>query len=544
MKPFAFRLRILLIVTVIAAGALHLKSQPVKAQPAENPQTILLVPFRLHASEDLPHLTRGILEMLGTRLPRPGLIRVKMERKIPADDPAALKMALDHGADFILVGGVTIFGQNVSTDARLLESATGRPRLMFSRSGGSQGDVLQHIESLASEIIDAATPPKAAEAPASIQAAPLPALQAMAQPPLPEKVAPVPTGKVWRSEPIKFQVVSLSAGDIDGDGRTEIVAAGTNTIRVFRLSGGSLQSVFRWDTPDYETHICVDAADFNQNGLAEIYVTHLGQDKRLQSFVLEWRNHGLKSISENNAWFFRVLHTPGLPARLIGQKQQMLGSRDSFDVTEPRWFLPGVFDLTWKDGAWIPAAKLRIPDGIDVTDFSFGDVLHTGSPQTIAFTGKGQLAVFNSDGQRQWSGKDSYGGREEYLEIPANIGKSQSGRHYLPQRIWAMDSNSDGRKEIIVVRNSDSGRRLMERFRNFNQGRVVCLSWTGAAFRQLWETDIFNGYISDLILVNIDLEDPSAKGRPSLIMALVEKETGLFKDRVTRLVIQPFPVPK
>jgi hypothetical protein len=352
----------------------------------------------------------------------------------------------------------------------------------------------------------------------------------------------LPSGEVWRSEPLKFPVVSISAGDIDGDGRTEIVAAGTNTIRVFRLSAGSLQPVSRWDTPDYETHIHMDAADINQNGLAEIYVTHLGQDKRLHAFVLEWQNQRLKLISENNAWFFRVLHTPGLPARLIGQKQQMLGSRDSFDVSEPRWFLPGVFELTCKDGAWVPAAKLSIPDGINVTDFSFGDVLHTGSPQTIAFTGEGQLAVFNSDGQRQWAGKDSYGGREEYLEIPANIGKNQSGRHYLPQRIWAMDSNLDGRKEIIVVRNSDSGHRLMKRFRNFNQGQVVCLSWTGATFRQLWETDIFNGYISDLIPVKIDLQDSSAQGRPSLIMALVEKETGLFKDRATRLVIQPFPV--
>jgi TolB-like protein len=98
-------------------------------------------------------LNHGILEMLTTRLLKAGTLRVKAWSKSPYDGAAALDLAEKQEADYILVGSVTIFDDRVSTDARLLRAGDGQAVLLFSRFGGRPGDVLEHVDLLAGEMV-------------------------------------------------------------------------------------------------------------------------------------------------------------------------------------------------------------------------------------------------------------------------------------------------------------------------------------------------------------------------------------------------------
>ncbi|MGD9367278.1 MAG: hypothetical protein PVH87_16380 [Desulfobacteraceae bacterium] len=136
----------------------------VPARQAEPTATVLITPFRFYSAEDVAFLNHGILEMLATRLPKQGRIRVKQGSKAPVDDAEALVWAQEQKADYVLMGSVVIFGRSVSTDARMLKAASGAQALLYSRFGQTPGDVLRHVDLLAKEIA-AAIAPKTAAAP-------------------------------------------------------------------------------------------------------------------------------------------------------------------------------------------------------------------------------------------------------------------------------------------------------------------------------------------------------------------------------------------
>lgn len=122
------------------------------AETPEKNQTILITPFRFYAAQDVAFLNHGILEMLATRLPKQGNIKVKEWSKAPYDEAEAAVWAQKQGTDYVLIGSVVIFDGNVSTDARLIKAANGDPVLLFSRFGRRPGDILYHVDILAKEI--------------------------------------------------------------------------------------------------------------------------------------------------------------------------------------------------------------------------------------------------------------------------------------------------------------------------------------------------------------------------------------------------------
>ena len=122
------------------------------AGPPTAGKTVLITPFRFYAAQDVAFLNHGILEMLTTRLLRAGTIRVRQWGKSPFDQAEAVELAGKQDADYILIGGITIFDNRVSTDARLIQTEGGRAVLLFSRFGRRPGDVLEHMDALAGEI--------------------------------------------------------------------------------------------------------------------------------------------------------------------------------------------------------------------------------------------------------------------------------------------------------------------------------------------------------------------------------------------------------
>ena len=123
------------------------------AGPPANAKTVLITPFRFYAAQDVAFLNHGILEMLTTRLLRTPAIGIKLWSKSPFDQAAGVELARKQGADYILMGGITLFDDRVSTDARLIDAAGGGAILLFSRFGRRPGDVLEHVDALAGEII-------------------------------------------------------------------------------------------------------------------------------------------------------------------------------------------------------------------------------------------------------------------------------------------------------------------------------------------------------------------------------------------------------
>ena len=154
---------------VVLAVAVLLICQPVHAQ---TPKKILLIPFTLHASEDMAYLQKGIAQMLTSRLTQQDKVEILQADAAMIKGKDLVGKAKSLGADYLLTGSLTMLGNSVSTDAKVMDLHQGKQVLTYNQVGKDQAAIIDHVDQLAVRIneklfdrkpsVDASTPPTAA----------------------------------------------------------------------------------------------------------------------------------------------------------------------------------------------------------------------------------------------------------------------------------------------------------------------------------------------------------------------------------------------
>jgi hypothetical protein len=304
-----------------------------------------------------------------------------------------------------------------------------------------------------------------------------------------------------RSKRFKKRITGLTAGDVDGNGQNEIVFIARRTAFIYQITEGVFRKIGEIQGEKASEFIGVDAADINQNGKAEIFVTSLrGDGERLNSFVAEWNGDRFERISDDPNWYYRVINMPDRGMVLLGQ-QRAAGNI----------FKPGVYEMMWSNGAYEPAQQVALPRRMTVYGFAFGDALNNGRTALVAYNKKDQINISDEFGKEVWSSEDVFGGNPAYLthiSMNAETNKSDparvKSRTYLPLRIHVADLDGNGTFEVISVKNKESAGRYFERLRIYGKGSIECLAWDGTGLYTRWKTHKFKGYISDYILADLD----------------------------------------
>ena len=143
----------LLIRQILTIGILLLCSAAWPAQTtAAEPQRVAVLPFKINAEKDLSFLRNGIFDMLSSRLSEPDKVQVLsrtevekvVEKEIgPAetgsiDEAAARRIGGQLKADYVLYGSLTMFGNSLSIDAKMLDVA-GRLEALCGIIGSARG---------------------------------------------------------------------------------------------------------------------------------------------------------------------------------------------------------------------------------------------------------------------------------------------------------------------------------------------------------------------------------------------------------------------
>jgi len=128
------------------------------AAHAETVPKLLLLPIVVHSSEDPAYLREGLSDMLTARLARIGALElVPVEPNTPGTTQVqrAREIARKLGADYVLFGSFTRFGQGASLDVQCASTAPGGPREplreIFVHSG-SIGDIIPDLDELAGKV--------------------------------------------------------------------------------------------------------------------------------------------------------------------------------------------------------------------------------------------------------------------------------------------------------------------------------------------------------------------------------------------------------
>ena len=510
------------------------------AAAAAAPVRVLILPFDINAEEDLSFLKKGIQDMLSTRLSDPEKVTVVDRETVrqaiakapgPYDRSAAVNLAGELNADYVIFGSLTVFGESISTDARFVETATQKESVTFHEFGKGKGDVIDHVNRFAGQINEAVfgqkTPAAAARQAPREETVPESRRN-------PEEVwkreqrmqMGVDDGELaggeklatlWKTRRFNADIKGVGIDDVDGDGNLETAFISDHHLYVYRYMQGRFEKVAEFEDTSKYRHIALDIADVNGNGTPEVFLTGVNDLYRPRVLVLEWNGGKFDRVAEETGWFFRVIRVPGERGKML------LGQQGGIDTV----FSGGIYEMIWSGGSYSPEAKQPAPGWGNVFGIAYGDILNNGTEAVAAISKDERLNLLHLSGEKEWTSPDPYGGSYSYLVSPAEKKETQRETHrgtdpmprnrtYLPPRVHVADMDGDGNNEIVLVRNFDVSGRVLKRVRVFRSGHFEFLSWDNVGLRPKWKTRKFSGYISDYTLGDIDND-----GKDELVFSVV-----------------------
>ncbi len=525
---------------------------------AETAKKVAILPFEINAPADLSYLREGIMDMLASRISWEGKVEVIEEQLVKEalsgregalNEAAAREVGTTLGADYVLFGSLTVFGDSVSIDAKMVALKEDRPPVSVYAQTKGMGEVIPRINDFAQDINNTIF----GRGPTAMAAAPQQPRFSKAHPetimsgPAPSTPAPRDGGSfvqlesgregssdIFKSQKLSFPVLGMDVGDLDGDGRPEIVVLSKlKEVIVYQWDQGRLnkRGSFQGETRDNLVWVCL--VDANHDGKAEVYVSNL-RDQRLASYVLEWRGDRLKKLATEIEWYFNRLTVPGKETMLLGQKKNLE------DI-----FIPGVYHLQFAGGSYQPLAGISLPRRANVFNFTQGDLDGDGKPETaFIFPGEERLYLVDDDGSRLWQSREYYGATANILEgkspdsgstrVPGGGGATDGDEvevFYIPSPLVLVDLNNDERLEILANRNLSLTSRILASQRNFSDGEIQSMIWTGDDLLPQWKTRPLRGMV-----VSYRLADVDGDGQEELVAAAV-LEKGTFQKAKSMIYV-------
>ncbi len=315
----------------------------------------------------------------------------------------------------------------------------------------------------------------------------------------------------WRSQTFNMVPTGLAQGDLDGDGRKEIVVVSPHQLRVYRYTDGQLVQIYESSKDRYRHYVGVDVADINGNGSDEVFVSALSSNRdSVQSSVLEFSDADFTTVVEKSPWLYRVSWmTDGKP-RLLGQKM-----RPGKPMSEP------VFWLTWDGGQYGVRDQITPANAGSVQGSAIGDLYNDGNWAAAVSGLDDVIRVLSPRGKILDRESGSYGGGMQSVNLGVTGQGEPEAVFYLPVRLLMADVDGNGRTELIAIENIELAGKRLEALRIFEEARVVGFNWENNGLVKQWETQMIDGYIADLALADLD-----GDGQKELLAAVVEKAGG------------------
>lgn len=523
------------------------------ASPAgDTPVKIAILPFAMHTPGELNYLQSGIRDMLASRLAWQGKVQVidktavdqaiKGMKDIPAAEAVRLGTALK--ADYVLYGSVTGMGQSLSIDAKMAAVTGNAEPVSFFAQTKNLDEVIPQINQFAQDINQKVF----AKPGEKTQTAAAEAEQLATQNPElllpgaavsgdkisylnPNFIEVTPEGAVrqpglWRSQTFQGGILGMDLGDLDGDGRSELVAITNNKLTVYRKENQALRVIGSFDGTKVDRFVWVCVADLHRDGRALIYLTNLhnrlssksqadsalpDQNAReeIASMVLSYSKGKFQVVADKIPYFLNKVHLGDRGDVLVGQAQGEMTAGA---------FRGGIYEMQMRNNSLVPAGAVSVPSDCNVFNFARADINNDHMEETILLDNSHHLAIINAAGDPIWKGSGLFASTTNSFE-----GKVEDRRYnmvdlfFIPSPILVTDLNKDGIPEIVVNRTpANFTNFLPESMKSYDKGEIVSLSWDQMSMIENWKTREVNGMITAIRIGDLD-----GKGKKQLVVAMV-----------------------
>jgi len=538
----------LTIVMVFGLAPFHLAS----AQTGDAPVKIAILPFAMNTPGELHYLQSGVRDMLTSRLAWQGKVQVldrasveqaaKGMKSISLDD--ALRIGAALKADYVLFGSITGMGQSVSIDSKMVSvSGKGEPVSFYAQTKNLD-EVVPQVNQFAQEINQKVfakpgekTQSAAAEADMLATRNPeflLPGALASGDKISylnPNFIEVTPEGAVrqpgiWRSQTFQGGIVGMDVGDLDGDGRAEIVAINSNKLSIYRKEGQGLKVVGSFEAGLVNRFVWVCVADLNKDGKSNIYLTNLrrrniprgaadkakadpnsGEDA--MSYVLSFTGGKVQVVAEKIPYFLNTVYLGKRGKVLVGQE------KGAIDDTA---FKGQIHEMQLRGNTLSPVTPVNVSNRCNVFNFVKADINNDNTEETILVDGSNRLVVLNPAGDQIWKGNNMFCATTNTFES-----KVEDRRYnlvdlfFIPSPMLVTDLNKDGIVELVLNRTTTSlDKFLPDSMKMYDRGEIVSLSWDQLGMVENWKTRDLSGTIT-----GVRIGDLNGDGKNQLVISIV-----------------------
>jgi TolB-like protein len=325
----------------------------------------------------------------------------------------------------------------------------------------------------------------------------------------------------WISQKFGTAFKGMDIGDVNGDGRNEVVIIDSMSVMIFQKSDNELVLIEKMNGKEGDNFIAVDVADINGDGTSEIFVTNMNRNI-LESFVLEYREGKFQRIASDVPWLLRVIN--------IGSKPTLIGQAVTRDQTGK---YPPIREMLWKNGQYAAGQDMKIPRGISIYGLAV-ESLEENKPERIicldesdyiriydqaAMTGK-QADSAGDVPTPIWKSSYTYGGSPNVFsssETTKLTGQQSRGNNLntVRLRILGAGLSKGGKRQFLVVKNTLE--RTSRKVKRFTESEIYNLEWNGRALIDDWNTKKIKGYVADYQIKDIDND-----GKNEIALAVVQ----------------------
>lgn len=508
----------------------------------------VVAPFSVSGAQGYSYLGQAVPSMLTSRLYLQGQFEpvgrqdAALKEKAPSSRESASAMARKFGADYVIWGSITVMGDQASLDVSALspdgkvwkEAATSQVNALI---GGLQNvaDAI-NIEVFGRTDVTragaAAGSPSSAflmnETRGSVQNG------AYLNPSLRYQGTEDNRSQI-RSQMLGFECIGMEVGDINRDGKNEILLLNDNTLNAYVWQNGNkLVEIGEYRLPSSMKPVLVRI--YTQD--KKTYVLLSGYDKddtAAYSQVLQFSNGKFSVVVRNARRYLNVAKLPPLYAPVLIMQDSDRSKVVSGSVYEGR--ISG--DEVVRGGK-----VANLPKQATVFNFSWIPADRGKRGDHLALIAENEtLLTFDARGNRLSGTEETYSGSSVYVEGDRGIGAlASSGEssdvvlYYVPMRMPVVDLDRDGRYELIVNKPVTTAGKLFSNYRTYPQGEIHAMLWNGMGMDLLWKTRRIKGTVCDVAVV-----DANNNGKLDLVVA-VNSYAGLSTGIKTRCAVYLYPL--